>query len=108
MKRSLLAATAVAFALVSSSAGATTGSSLSTQPHNAANIGYDQVQLLESQNKALTKRVAKLESEVEKLQGDMTSLRNLTHPRGLSRMLITKANFDKVDGAAVMEFWVKE
>lgn len=67
----------------------------------------------------LTSRVEDLEKENAKLKADLKAFRDefarfstetkaaLRPPQGYTTMLITKANFNNVEGSALMKFWVR-
>jgi hypothetical protein len=67
----------------------------------------------------LTARVDNLEKENAKLKADLKAFRDefakftgdtrlaLLPPEGYSSMVVTKSNFNNIDGKALMKFWVR-
>jgi hypothetical protein len=57
---------------------------------------------------SLSARVAALEGQLAQEQDQIKHLETVAgaHPQNMHRMAITKVNFDRVPGDALMEFWV--
>lgn len=66
------------------------------------------VEELEKQSKDLAAKLKKSEEANAKMQDDMTSLKEaLKPPKGYTSMYITKLNFERVEGSALMKFFVR-
>lgn len=67
------------------------------------------VEELEKQSKDLAAKLKKSEEANVKTQAELTSLKEANRPpRGYTTMFITKLNFDRVEGSALMKFFVRQ